>query len=120
MISPTGLGIRSDSEGDGHYGARRGLRRHNGIDYICKKGQNVVAPFDMIIERVSNPKANCYLSGIKWKSGKSTGRLFYLQPDMSLIGKSVKEGTIIGIAQDVSKWYKLEKMLPHIHFQVNK
>ena len=50
MISPTGLGIRNDIEGSGEYGARRGSRKHAGIDYVCKDGQNIFAPFDMKID----------------------------------------------------------------------
>ncbi len=119
MISPTGLGIRKDSEGDGNYGASRGSRKHNGIDYLCKKGQNVIAPFNMYISRISKPKANCSLSGIKWKSGTSNGRMFYFQPDLKLIGKHVTQGTVIGVAQSVSEFYKLPKMQDHIHFQIN-
>ena len=57
MISPTGKGIRVDSEGDGNYGASRGSRRHNGIDYICVEGQEVRAPFNMLINRIAKPKA---------------------------------------------------------------
>ena len=120
MISPTGLGIRVDPEGDGNYGASRGVRRHNGVDYLCEEGQNIVAPFDMIILRIANPKSNCPLSGIEWQRGKSTGKLFYFKPDVHMIGDAVKQGEYIGIAQSVSDWYKLNKMLDHIHFQVDK
>ena len=120
MISPTGLGIRVDLEGDGNYGASRGTRLHNGIDYLCKKGQDVVAPFNMIITRLSLPKRNSFLSGIAWKKGKSSGKMFYFQPDESLIGKSVYEGDVIGIAQSVAMHYKLPKMLNHIHLRIDK
>ena len=120
MISPTGLGIRVDSEGDGNYGTSRGTRRHNGQDYLCKAGQSIKAPFDMIITRLSYPKSDHIMSGVAWQKGKSTGRMFYFEPDMNIIGNPVQEGDIIGIAQSVSKYYKLPKMKDHIHFQVNK
>lgn len=120
MISPTGLGIRVDIEGDGNYGTSRGFRRHNGIDYLCKPGQDIWAPFDMIIKRISYPKSNSSLSGIAWQKGKSTGRIFYFEPDLNLIGNAVREGDVIGIAQSVSKYYDLPNMFDHIHFQVNR
>jgi len=120
MINPTGRPIRSDQEGDGHYGASRGLRRHNGIDYECKEGQDVLAPFNMIILRVAKPKAGSSLSGIEWQKGKSTGKMFYFLPDPNLTGNSVQEGDVIGVAQSVSKSYGLPKMKDHIHFQVDK
>jgi len=120
MISPTGKGIRNDSEGSGEYGSRRGERRHNGVDYICVEGQDIVAPFDMYISRISNPKRDSLMSGIKWETEKSYGKLFYFLPDKNLIGKDVKEGDVIGTAQDVSRHYGLKDMIPHLHFQVDK
>ncbi len=120
MISPTGKGIRADVEGDGHYGTSRGTRRHNGEDYLCTESQAIVAPFDMIITRISKPIANSYLSGIAWQRGKSRGKMFYFTPEESLIGCPVKEGEVIGIAQSVSGYYNLPRMQDHIHFQVDK
>ena len=116
----TGSGIRVDSEGSGHYGSSRGLRRHNGEDYECRKGQSIKAPFDMIITRLSYPNSDHVMMGIAWQKGKSTGRIFYFEPDMNLIGNPVRKGDIIGIAQSVSEYYKLPNMKDHIHFQVNK
>ena len=120
MISSTGKGIRNDSEGDGNYGARRGSKRHNGTDDLCDEGQDVVAKFGWHIDRISYPKADHIMEGIKWSSGKSNGRMFYFKPDRSLIGQDVKEGQVIGIAQAVSKYYGLPNMADHIHFQINK
>ncbi len=120
MISPTGLGIRVDSEGDGNYGASRCSRLHNGIDYLCFVGQDIVAPFDMFIDRIAKPKIRTEMSGIKWTKGKNTGRIFYFLPYNNLIGCNVKKGDVIGIAQSVSDDYNLPKMKDHIHFQINK
>ncbi len=44
ITSPTGLGIRNDPAGSGHYGAPRGRRKHNGLDFLCVPGQTVVCP----------------------------------------------------------------------------
>lgn len=120
MISPTGKGIRSDSEGDGNYCADRGNRKHNGIDYECEQGQEVRAPFDMHIDRVANPREKSPLSGIAWSYGKSKGKMFYFKPYKYIIGQDVVEGEIIGIAQSVSKGYNLPLMADHIHLQVDK
>ena len=120
MISATGKGIRVDSEGDGNYGASRGIHKHNGIDELCDEGQNIRAKFDMKIERISYPNSDMVMQGIAWSSGKSEGRMFYFIPDKYLIGKEVKEYDIIGIAQSVSKYYGLPNMKDHIHFQINK
>ena len=120
MISPTGFGIRVDTEGDGNYGSSRGTRLHNGVDYICYKGQDIVAPFNMIVTRLAYPKSDKVMSGIAWQKGKSTGRMFYFEPDTNLIGNPVHEGDVIGIAQSVSEYYELPGMIDHIHFQVNR
>lgn len=120
MISPTGKGIRVDSEGDGNYGTSRGDRVHNGIDYESNMGQEVVAPFDMRITRVSYPNRDLNMSGVAWEKGKSEGRMFYLDPILMKIGADVKQGEVIGYAQDVSSYYGLPNMKNHIHFQVNK
>jgi len=120
MISPTGLGIRVDSEGDGNYGASRGTRLHNGLDYVCSKYQDIIAPFNMIITRGAYPKAYKVMQGIAWQKGKSKGRMFYFIPDPELIGKSVHAGDVIGVAQDVSEYYGLPNMANHIHFQINR
>ncbi len=120
MISPTGKGIRSDFAGDGNYGAARGNRRHRGIDYLCDEGQEVIAPFDMTIERFSYPNADKEMTGIAWRKGKSTGRMWYFTPYLGVIGVKVYKGTVLGIAQSVSAYYGLPEMQDHIHFQVNK
>lgn len=118
MKSLTGFGIRVDAAGDGHYGANRGDRKHNGIDYFCVPGQNIVAPFIMRIVRIAKPYANSDLSGVQWESGKSTGKIFYFQPSEALIGEYVQRGQFIGIAQAVSDRY--ENMTDHIHFQIDQ
>lgn len=120
MISPTKKSIRIDSEGNGNYGTSRGLRRHNGVDYLCEVGQDIYAPFPMIITRVAYPKSGSKLSGIAWERGRSRGKMFYFKPDESLIGKKVKAGQVVGTAQSVSVDYGLPKMQDHIHFQVDK
>lgn len=120
MRSPTGKGIRSDAAGDGNYGARRGDRVHNGVDYLCDEGQDIVAPFNMRILRVANPNATTPLSGIKWAYGRSEGKMFYFKPDPTLINKNVSEGQVIGKAQSCSFHYGDPKMQDHIHFQIDK
>lgn len=108
-----------DYEGSGEYGASRGSRKHNGIDYVCQKGQAIVAPFDLVIERIALPKMDSPLSGIKWRAVRSTGKMFYFSPLPVLIGKMVKKGDVIGVAQSVSEDYGLTNMKDHIHFQID-
>jgi len=120
MISPTGLGIRIDPEGSGHLGASRGNRRHAGEDWLCVEGQDIVAPFTMIITRKAYPNSDLVMKGIAWIAGRTSGRMFYFIPTPILIGRKVTEGQVIGIAQSVSEYYNLPKMKDHIHFEVRK
>ncbi|HEX9972285.1 MAG TPA: hypothetical protein VGD14_09460 [bacterium] len=119
MISPTGKGIRNDEEGSGEYGASRGNRIHNGIDYLCDDGQIIIAPFALTIERESFPKLGSPLSGILWRHDKTKGKMFYFKPHKHLIGQNIRAGDAMGIAQSVSKDYGLSRMKDHIHFQID-
>ena len=129
MISPTGQGIRNDSEGSGYYGARRGSRFHKGTDYLATPGQPIVAPFDMVLDRYSKPSDKpliknfiilkfAHKSGVKWSTPSGSGRMWYFTPIPELIGTFVSEGTEIGHALDLNKFYH-SRMLSHIHFQIN-
>lgn len=119
MISPTGLGIRTDSEGYGHYGSRRGRRIHKGTDYLAEPNQDIVAPFDMLIKRYANPTTEFPLtSGIAWTTPHMMGKMFYFVPDPHLIGAVVTKGQYIGLAIDLEKYYSAD-MSSHIHFQID-
>ncbi len=44
LVNPTGLGIRNDAGGKGHYGAPRGSRQHYGLDLQSIDGQDIISP----------------------------------------------------------------------------
>jgi murein DD-endopeptidase MepM/ murein hydrolase activator NlpD len=115
MISPARKIIRNDSGGQGHYGASRGSRTHLGTDFAARAGQMVLAPLDMVIKRIAKPNAS-YLSGIAFYTPNSTGKMFYFEPDTSLIGEEVHQGQIIGIAQELQSHYG-QNVGDHIHVQ---
>lgn len=122
MISPTGKGIRVDKGGDGHWGASRkrdGKKyKHKGTDFKANFAQEVVAPFDLFIKRISKPN-DSYLSGIKFETESSNGRMWYFSPFKRVIGTKVKQGDIIGTAQSLQPYYG-EDTGDHIHFQFNE
>ena len=117
MISPTGQGIRQDSMGDGHYGAKRVNRRHTGVDYLCEPGQPIVMPIDGILVRKAKPYAEGELSGVAIQADKMDMKMFYFKPHDDLIGKYILQGEEIGIAQDVSEKHG-HKMFPHVHLEI--
>lgn len=122
LMNPTGNRIRNDARGHGHYGARRTKTvagktvayRHDGTDYEAIPGQVVIAPFTGIIEREARPYAG--YSGVLLVGRRARAKLFYVKPDPELIGKSVKMGSPIGLAQDISKKYP--GMTPHVHLRI--
>ena len=119
MISPTGLGIRSDSAGNGMFGAKRGRRLHKGTDFICKPGQIVVAPISGRVIRIAKPYANAPFSGLVIKNKIITIKMFYFNPQVNIVGMSVVQGQNIGLAQDIAAHYPDSGMTPHIHLQVD-
>jgi hypothetical protein len=117
MISPTGHGIRRpDKWGRGEYGVTRGKKRHEGGDYTCDPGQDIIAPIDGIIVRVARPYRKGKYSGVLLQGKHMTLKLFYLKPDRSVIRASVRQGERIGTAQDISEKYP--GMTPHIHLRI--
>lgn len=113
--------VRNDSEGQGHFGAKRGNRLHYGVDWLVEKGEAIFSPTDGKLVRMAYPDANDYSkSGFLFKED-ATGiehKVFYAIPDYSLIGKNVKAGQKIATAQSVSEKYGLSKMKDHIHHEM--
>ncbi len=118
MISPTGKGIRGfDGHGRGAYGAPRGGRMHRGVDFICDPGQTVVCPIDAArVIRESRPYKEGDYSGILIKNEVVTIQMFYLLPTEGIYGRQVQQGSVLGVAQDIS--CKYDGMIPHIHLRI--
>ena len=109
----------SDDFGSGALGSPRGSRPHLGVDYIVTPGQNVIAPFSFTITGISIPYTwtNLY-TGFKGKTSEGYDvRIWYLIPNLSLIGKDVFKGEIIGEAQSLQNDYP--GITDHIHVQVS-
>jgi len=114
LFNPTGGGIRSDPAGDGHFGASRGNRKHEGIDFLCTPGQVVraIIPGKLVMAYPYAGDvifAGCRIWGKDWMC-----KMFYFIPHDNLINMDVIAGEAIGIAQDISAKYG-GGMLPHIH-----
>ena len=122
----TGKGIRNDKGGAGYYGASRTkisggqvIRyKHKGTDYECEPGQDIYAPCTGKIIRVARPYIGTNYSGILLDAKKARMKIFYIEPDKNLIGKSVRMGEVIGKAQDISARYKQYGVTPHVHLEI--
>ena len=125
MISPTGLTIRGqDKWGSGAFGASRGKRKHNGVDFICTPGQSVWFPFDVgYMTRIARPYSKGDYLGCEIhaedKGSFYVCKLFYFIPNATAIIEETKlhKGVVIGKAQDISEKYP--GMIRHIHLQVS-
>jgi len=117
MISPTGYGIRHDSMGSGCYRAPRGDRWHDGVDFLCEPGQDIVAPIAGVVMGPANPYPGGPYTGLVLEGNDCVLKIFYVRPLRSLFKKWVEQGEVIGKAQDISAKYG-GGMLPHVHVRV--
>lgn len=123
FCSPTGSNIvrGSDSFGHGRFGAARGSRLHNGADFNVEAGNNVYSPVFGKVIRVAVPYKSddrfkgLVIEGVGRYAGYSV-KLFYLNPKKGIVGKIVKQGEMIGNAQDLTIKYK--GITNHIHFEI--
>ncbi len=119
FINPTGKGIRNDAGGAGYFGAPRGSRLHNGLDFMCKPGQEVRMPVSGIIVRESLP----YAGDLKWRgvyivSPRIEIKMWYLDPYSYAVGQRFNAGDAIGIAQDIGEKY--DDVTAHVHMRIVK
>lgn len=125
-MTPTGLGIRNDEGGLGHFGAPRKKEvkghevryTHDGVDYQCKPGQEVWMPCTGKIVRVAYPYAAKDYSGVYIAAKRLSMKMFYVQPYSGIIGRVIKKGEPIGTAQDISLKYPGAGVTPHVHVKL--
>lgn len=117
---PTASGeIRGcDVAGCGDFGASRGKRLHDGIDYTAAAGDTIHSPIDGKVDRIAYP-GKLGLTGlvISGRSGVEV-KIFYIDPDVSLIGKQVLIGDRVGVAQEIRDAYSAPTMTNHVHFEM--
>ena len=114
---------KNDKWGSGVFGASRGERPHLGVDLSVRPNAPVFAPIDMEVYSTSMPYSNdSTYSGYKFTyhdgSNSYDGRLWYVNPDTSLLGKTIRKGEFLGYAQDLT--LKYPGMNNHAHFQLRQ
>lgn|GEM_PF-1469172 len=125
LLDPAGTyQIRSDGMGDGAYGAwrRNGAKRyaHRGLDTICTPGDSVRAPMAGAVSRIGWCYAGEDYRLVVLEARCWECRVLYVEPLEGLLGRRVREGEIIGHAQDVTlrDGYAEGGMLPHLHTEL--
>ncbi len=112
---------RRDSWGEGHFGAPRGRRQHNGIDIVARVGDDIRSPIDATLVRVAAPYdddlllSGVLLEGRNHHAGLAV-KIFYVDPLQMLMGRTVRAGQTIGLAQSLAARYP--GITNHIHLEV--
>jgi len=108
---------KSDCFGQGHYGASRGSRKHNGEDHACTPESKVFSPVDGKITKLGYP----YGDDLSFRYVQITTeigynvRVFYVEPDVE-VGEFVTKDTIIGRSQKLGDRYP--DINEHVHLEV--
>jgi murein DD-endopeptidase MepM/ murein hydrolase activator NlpD len=117
--------VRSDEWGNGQFGARRGTKKHDGVDLVVTPGQPIYSMISGIVEKYEQ----CYLYESRWRGVQIANtqlrvELWYMDPRNTVaVDEFVNAGQMIGVAQDISERYPRSKkvpfdMIPHLHVRV--
>jgi len=124
VFSPTGMGIRNDAGGLGHYGASRGNRSHKGLDFKTNEGQDIVSLIhgkarNFIGSSTKNPMVQIYPNsnslGIKEIQILYVNKLHNVKDYQWYEMKGAS--TVLGTAADLSKLGYSENVTDHVHLQ---
>jgi hypothetical protein len=123
LINPVAAGAvrRCDDWGQGHFGAPRGARTHNGVDIIACADAPVLSPLHAVVVRVAEPyDDDAVLSGLLLRGvGPHAGleaKLFYVLPDLTLIGQLIAPGQPLGRVQTLQSRYP--GITDHVHLEL--
>ena len=119
--------VRNDSQGQGHYGAPRGSRKHNGIDFELAPGEKVLSHIDGVVTKIGYPykqkfdtKKDSLKSALRYvqvtdASNDTHHRFFYVDPSVGM-GDPIVVGSNLGICQNLEEIYM--GMKNHCHYEV--
>ena len=106
-----------DRYGSGHFGASRGRRRHEGIDFAALPGSTVLAAHPGTVTKIGYP----YRDDLSFRYVEITddlgfaARYFYVEPEVTK-GQYVMPDDPIGSVQSLNDRHP--GITEHIHFEV--
>ena len=114
----------NDPTGHGYYGAKRGTRKHKGVDVLATPGENVMAPISGVITKYGWVYKNHKAGKPHMRYVEITGdmyRMWIMYTDLSKmnVGDRVFVGDVLGKSQDVSAYWG-GSMKNHLHLLVWK
>ena len=109
----------NDPTGHGYYGAKRGVRRHRGLDLVTPPNSKIICPIDGFVTKIGR----IYEATDKFKYIEITNdvyrtRLLYSNPIIKK-GDRVFECEKIGKVQDIASYHNA-RMLNHLHWEIYK
>jgi len=110
-----------DGYGSGEYRAPRAGRKHNGVDFACYPGSELLSPVTGRVTKLGYP----YRDDLTYRyveitdSADMRHRFFYVSPLVD-VGKTVMQGEPIGTVQDIAARYNKKPMTVHIHYEIKK
>jgi hypothetical protein len=107
--------LRNDNQGLGHFGAPRGGRKHQGIDFLANPGSAIMAPISGIMRPLTVYSTDTRWKGVSIKNNTTEVKIFYIHP-LIVNNTHVYNGTRIGTAQDRAS--VSPGMKNHIHVEV--
>lgn len=111
--------VRMDKAGSGMFGAPRGSRTHNGVDYLARPNDGVCSTVNGTVTKLGFPyNGNIHYRYVEVTDGKGfRHRFFYVSPFVE-VGEPIVTGQVIGEAQNVAANYPDSGMNNHIHYEI--
>ena len=110
----------NDPTGHGYYGAKRGNRKHKGLDVISKPKEAVYSLIDGVVTKIGYPYAgNLTFRYVEVTNDIYRVRVMYIFPKNISVGDRIFQGQQIGEAQDIASFWN-PRMRNHIHIEVYK
>jgi murein DD-endopeptidase MepM/ murein hydrolase activator NlpD len=112
--------LRMDPKGDGRYKSSRsgGSRAHNGLDFVCIPGEEVLSPIAGKIIRETQVYGNDPVyRGVVIADNKGWEvKLFYVKVT-ARVGATVAKGEVVGTCQSIASKYGAP-MKDHVHLEL--
>ena len=110
----------NDPTGHGYYGAKRGNRKHKGLDIVSTPKEPVYSLIDGVVTKIGYPYAgNLTFRYVEVTNDIYRVRVMYIFPKNISVGDRVFQGQQIGEAQDIASFWN-PRMKNHIHIEVYK
>lgn len=108
-----------DSTGNGWFGASRGSRKHKGTDFVVSPGERIYACISGRVRVGLVYGGSIEMKLVEIVNDTYKVQQMYVQPYVKT-GDYIKEGSVIGKAQDVAAFHGEIEMKPHVHISVWK